>query len=197
MCGDLFPFENSIISPSRQDHPQWPHSPTHNTHRQHLLTSGLLIILPWCREIWNCSVGCLHPKKVGSGCVNLPFSASLKWEILCGLHCQSFWEPFQQLLIQIHDLVSTGWSPLLKVYCFLKPINRTTKCVCMHVSSHSWEVLRFLLSNLRWWMEEYCFDGFRFDGITSMLYHHHGIGKSKRHHSILTDKKNNYSVCTL
>nr|XP_015197484.1 PREDICTED: 1,4-alpha-glucan-branching enzyme isoform X2 [Lepisosteus oculatus] len=40
----------------------------------------------------------------------------------------------------------------------------------------SWEVLRFLLSNLRWWMEEYKFDGFRFDGVTSMLYHHHGIG---------------------
>ncbi|XP_051535388.1 1,4-alpha-glucan-branching enzyme-like isoform X2 [Myxocyprinus asiaticus] len=40
----------------------------------------------------------------------------------------------------------------------------------------SWEVLRFLLSNLRWWMEEYRFDGFRFDGVTSMLYHHHGIG---------------------
>uniref|UniRef100_A0A665V042 1,4-alpha-glucan branching enzyme n=1 Tax=Echeneis naucrates TaxID=173247 RepID=A0A665V042_ECHNA len=42
----------------------------------------------------------------------------------------------------------------------------------------SWEVLRFLLSNLRWWMEEYRFDGFRFDGVTSMLYHHHGIGTS-------------------
>ncbi|MFT7803862.1 1,4-alpha-glucan-branching enzyme [Arapaima gigas] len=40
----------------------------------------------------------------------------------------------------------------------------------------SWEVKRFLLSNLRWWMEEYRFDGFRFDGVTSMLYHHHGIG---------------------
>lgn len=40
----------------------------------------------------------------------------------------------------------------------------------------SWEVLRFLLSNLRWWVEEYYFDGFRFDGVTSMLYHHHGIG---------------------
>ncbi|XP_029302388.1 1,4-alpha-glucan-branching enzyme [Cottoperca gobio] len=40
----------------------------------------------------------------------------------------------------------------------------------------SWEVLRFLLSNLRWWMDEYGFDGFRFDGVTSMLYHHHGIG---------------------
>ncbi|GAB1726485.1 hypothetical protein NU195Hw_g2411t1 [Hortaea werneckii] len=38
------------------------------------------------------------------------------------------------------------------------------------------EVLRFLLSNLRFWMEEYQFDGFRFDGVTSMLYNHHGIG---------------------
>ncbi|KAK5676931.1 alpha-1,4-glucan branching enzyme [Elasticomyces elasticus] len=40
----------------------------------------------------------------------------------------------------------------------------------------SHEVLRFLLSNLRFWMEEYSFDGFRFDGVTSMLYTHHGIG---------------------
>ncbi|KAK6939075.1 Alpha-amylase/branching enzyme, C-terminal all beta [Dillenia turbinata] len=39
----------------------------------------------------------------------------------------------------------------------------------------NWEVLRFLLSNLRWWIEEFNFDGFRFDGVTSMLYHHHGI----------------------
>lgn len=40
-----------------------------------------------------------------------------------------------------------------------------------------YEVLRFLLSNVKWWLEEYKFDGFRFDGITSMLYHSHGIGK--------------------
>ncbi len=38
------------------------------------------------------------------------------------------------------------------------------------------EVLQFLLSNVRFWLEEYQFDGFRFDGVTSMLYHHHGIG---------------------
>lgn len=42
---------------------------------------------------------------------------------------------------------------------------------------NKWEVLRFLLSNCRWWLEEYGFDGFRFDGVTSMLYHSHGIGK--------------------
>lgn len=38
------------------------------------------------------------------------------------------------------------------------------------------EVLRFLLSNLRFWVDEYQFDGFRFDGVTSMLYTNHGIG---------------------
>ncbi len=38
------------------------------------------------------------------------------------------------------------------------------------------EVLRFLLSNCRYWLEEYRVDGFRFDGVTSMLYKHHGVG---------------------
>lgn len=38
------------------------------------------------------------------------------------------------------------------------------------------EVMRFLLSNLRFYLEEFHFDGFRFDGVTSMLYVHHGIG---------------------
>ncbi len=38
------------------------------------------------------------------------------------------------------------------------------------------QVLHFLLSNLKFWLEEYHFDGFRFDGVTSMLYHNHGLG---------------------
>ncbi|RSH87216.1 alpha-1,4-glucan branching enzyme [Saitozyma podzolica] len=38
------------------------------------------------------------------------------------------------------------------------------------------EVQRFLLSNLRYYMDTYMFDGFRFDGVTSMMYKHHGIG---------------------
>lgn len=33
-----------------------------------------------------------------------------------------------------------------------------------------------MLSNLRYYMEEFKFDGFRFDGVTSMMYTHHGIG---------------------
>ena len=38
------------------------------------------------------------------------------------------------------------------------------------------EVIHFLLSNLKFWLEEYRFDGFRFDGVTSMIYHDHGLG---------------------
>lgn len=40
------------------------------------------------------------------------------------------------------------------------------------------EVLYFLLSNCRFWLEKYKFDGFRFDGVTSMLYYSHGLGQS-------------------
>lgn len=40
------------------------------------------------------------------------------------------------------------------------------------------EVIHFLLSNLKFWMTEYHFDGFRFDGVTSMLYHDHGLGEA-------------------
>jgi len=37
------------------------------------------------------------------------------------------------------------------------------------------EVLQFLLSNVKYWLKEFHFDGFRFDGVTSMMYHHHGF----------------------
>ncbi|MBQ9616704.1 MAG: alpha amylase C-terminal domain-containing protein [Selenomonadaceae bacterium] len=40
------------------------------------------------------------------------------------------------------------------------------------------DVLHFLLSNCKYWLEEYHFDGFRFDGITSMLYYSHGLGEA-------------------
>lgn len=40
------------------------------------------------------------------------------------------------------------------------------------------EVIHFLLSNLKFWLDEYHFDGFRFDGVTSMLYKNHGLGEA-------------------
>ena len=40
------------------------------------------------------------------------------------------------------------------------------------------EVLHFLLSNLKYWQTEYHFDGFRFDGVTSMIYRDHGLGSA-------------------
>lgn len=39
------------------------------------------------------------------------------------------------------------------------------------------EVVHFLLSNIQYWMREFHFDGFRFDGVTSMLYYDHGLGR--------------------
>ena len=40
------------------------------------------------------------------------------------------------------------------------------------------QVIHFLLSNCKYWLEEYHFDGFRFDGVTSMLYYSHGLGEA-------------------
>lgn len=49
------------------------------------------------------------------------------------------------------------------------------------------EVLHFLLSNCKYWLEEFRFDGFRFDGITSMLYCDHGIGRNFTNYSMYYD----------
>ncbi len=40
------------------------------------------------------------------------------------------------------------------------------------------EVIHFLLSNCKFWLDEYRFDGFRFDGVTSMLYYDHGLSRN-------------------
>ncbi|MDC7221823.1 MAG: alpha amylase C-terminal domain-containing protein [Spirochaetales bacterium] len=51
---------------------------------------------------------------------------------------------------------------------------------CFNYGKH--QVLHFLLSNCAWWLKEYNLDGFRFDGVTSMLYHDHGLGASFDHY---------------
>lgn len=40
------------------------------------------------------------------------------------------------------------------------------------------DVIHFLLSNCKYWLNEFHFDGFRFDGVTSMLYYSHGLGEA-------------------
>jgi len=57
--------------------------------------------------------------------------------------------------------------------------------LCFNYGKH--EVLHFLLSNCKYWLEEYRVDGFRFDGITSMLYTHHGLSRDFTEYSMYFD----------
>lgn len=49
------------------------------------------------------------------------------------------------------------------------------------------EVLHFLLSNIHYWLDEYRFDGFRFDGVTSMLYYDHGLNRDFSSYALYFD----------
>jgi len=61
----------------------------------------------------------------------------------------------------VQDLYFRGEHPAWDSLCF---------------DYHKKEVLHFLLSNCKYWLEEFHFDGFRFDGVTSMLFLSHGLG---------------------
>ncbi|MBQ2676839.1 MAG: alpha amylase C-terminal domain-containing protein [Clostridia bacterium] len=58
------------------------------------------------------------------------------------------------------------------------------------------EVLHFLLSNLKYWMEIFHFDGFRFDGVTSMLYLDHGLGSAFTDYSMYFSMNTDTSAVT-
>ncbi len=59
------------------------------------------------------------------------------------------------------------------------------------------EVQHFLLSNIKYWMEEFHFDGFRFDGVTSMLYHHHGYTDFDAREKFFDEGVNTDAICYL
>lgn len=65
---------------------------------------------------------------------------------------------------------------------------------CFDYGKH--EVLNFLLSNCKYWLEEFRFDGYRFDGITSMLYWDHGINKDFTEYSLYYDGNEDESAIT-
>ena len=49
------------------------------------------------------------------------------------------------------------------------------------------EVEHFLLSNVKYWLDEFHFDGYRFDGVTSMIYTHHGYTEFDSRDKYFTD----------
>lgn len=60
------------------------------------------------------------------------------------------------------------------------------------------EVIHFLLSNIQFWLREYRFDGFRFDGITSMLYLDHGLDKNFTNYDMYFDgQQDEDAICYL
>ena len=57
--------------------------------------------------------------------------------------------------------------------------------LCFDYNKH--EVIHFLLSNIQYWQKVFLFDGFRFDGVTSMLYYDHGLGKDFTNYDMYFD----------
>lgn len=58
------------------------------------------------------------------------------------------------------------------------------------------QVLHFLLSNCKFWLDEYKFDGFRFDGITSMIYLDHGIERDFTSYTMYYDGNQDENALT-
>ena len=60
------------------------------------------------------------------------------------------------------------------------------------------DVIHFLLSNCKYWLEEFHFDGFRFDGVTSMLYFSHGLGEAFCNYGdYYNGREDNNAICYL
>ena len=60
------------------------------------------------------------------------------------------------------------------------------------------EVLHLLLSNIKYWLEEYHFDGYRFDGVTSMLYYDHGLSRDFTSYKMYFDaEQDEDAICYL
>jgi 1,4-alpha-glucan branching enzyme len=77
---------------------------------------------------------------------------------------------------EVEGLARLDGSPDLYFYSDGRREHPAWDSLCFDYGKN--EVLHFLLSNCKYWLEEYHFDGFRFDGVTSMLYYNHGLGQA-------------------
>ncbi len=75
---------------------------------------------------------------------------------------------------EVEGLGNFSGDPNQYFYSGERREHKTWDSLCFDYGKN--EVLHFLLSNCKYWIEEYKFDGYRFDGVTSMLYYNHGIG---------------------
>lgn len=144
-------------------------------------------------------------KRLGYNCVQFMAIAEHSYYGSFGYHVTNFFAPasrsgtpeeLKELIDAAHAMGMVVLMDLVHAHCSKNTLDGISEmdgtCYCythggdkgwhkqwdsglFHYSK--WEVMRFLLSNIRWWIEEYGFDGFRFDGVASMLYHSHGIDR--------------------
>eukprot|EP00746_Dinoflagellata_sp_MGD_P003936 gnl/MRDRNA2_/MRDRNA2_107619_c0_seq1.p1 gnl/MRDRNA2_/MRDRNA2_107619_c0~~gnl/MRDRNA2_/MRDRNA2_107619_c0_seq1.p1 ORF type:complete len:1009 (+),score=180.67 gnl/MRDRNA2_/MRDRNA2_107619_c0_seq1:102-3128(+) len=144
-------------------------------------------------------------KRLGYNCVQFMAIAEHSYYGSFGYHVTSYFAPasrsgtpeeLKELIDTAHGMGFVVLMDLVHAHCSKNTIDGISEmdgtCHCythggdkgwhpqwdsglFHYSK--WEVQRFLLSNVRWWIEEYGFDGYRFDGVTSMLYHSHGLDR--------------------
>lgn len=77
---------------------------------------------------------------------------------------------------EVEGLGRFDGAPDLYFYADAKREHPAWDSLCFDYGKN--EVLHFLLSNCKYWLDVFHFDGFRFDGVTSMLYYSHGLGES-------------------
>lgn len=77
---------------------------------------------------------------------------------------------------ELEGLATIDGSGKLYFYNDYRRLHPAWDSLCFDYAKE--ETQQFLLSNCRYWIEEYGFDGYRFDGITSMIFTHHGLGKN-------------------
>ena len=111
-------------------------------------------------KLWDsCCLNCLNY----SCCLNcLNCSCCLNYWILKFASCTSLTLPLFQKLC---NFIFRATHAKTGKFCIILGPSFFRHSITSGFASRNWETLRYLLSNLRWWLDEYKFDGFRFDGM--------------------------------